>query len=93
MVCFFHEKACKGTTKNIHTQEKSQKVCIFTIFFCQCAIFVVPLSANQGRSDMLPVEFIESLHDQLPADEVQLLCQALESMPVLRVYRGVAGGK
>ena len=34
---------------------------------------------------MLPVEFIESLHDQLPADEVQLLCQALESMPVTSI--------
>ena len=34
---------------------------------------------------MLPVEFIESLHDQLVPDEVQQLCQALESTPVTSI--------
>lgn len=34
---------------------------------------------------MLPVEFIESLHNQMTSEEVQLLCQALESTPVTSI--------
>ncbi|MBO4986505.1 MAG: RsmB/NOP family class I SAM-dependent RNA methyltransferase, partial [Paludibacteraceae bacterium] len=34
---------------------------------------------------MLPVEFIESLHEQLAPNEVQQLCQALETTPVTSI--------
>ena len=34
---------------------------------------------------MLPVEFIESMHEQLTPEEVQLLCQALETTPVTSI--------
>ena len=34
---------------------------------------------------MLPIEFIESLHDQLSDAEVQSLCQALEGEPVVSI--------
>lgn len=34
---------------------------------------------------MLPIEFIESLHEQLPAPEVQSLCQALAGDPVVSI--------
>ena len=34
---------------------------------------------------MLPIEFIESLHNQLTPEEVQELCQALETTPVTSI--------
>ena len=34
---------------------------------------------------MLPVEFIESLHEQLSPEEVQHLCQALETTPLTSI--------
>lgn len=34
---------------------------------------------------MLPLDFIENLHKQMSSDEVQQLCQALESEPVTSI--------
>ena len=34
---------------------------------------------------MLPIDFIESLHSQMPPEEVQQLCQALETEPVVSI--------